>query len=55
MSEGIQAAILFLIIFAGCYASFRVGVAEGKEEERRKQQRIRATQYSIREQHFTRR
>jgi hypothetical protein len=53
MSEGIQAAILFTIVFASCYACFKVGIAEGKAEERRKQQRIRATQYSIREQHFT--
>lgn len=48
MSEGIQAAILFLIVSASCYACFRVGVADGKAEERRLQQRIRTTQYELR-------
>jgi hypothetical protein len=48
MSEGIQAAILFTIVFAACYACFKVGIAEGKAEERRLQQRIRATQYDLR-------
>jgi len=48
MNEGFQAAILFLIVFASCYACFKVGIAEGKAEERRLQQRIRATQYELR-------
>ncbi len=48
MSEGFQAAILFLIVFASCYACFKVGIAEGKAEERRLQQRIRITQYELR-------
>ena len=49
MNEGIQAAILFLIVFTSCYACFKVGVAEGKAEERRLQQRIRATTYALRQ------
>lgn len=48
MNEGFQAAILFLIVFASCYACFKVGIAEGKAEERRLQQRIRTTQYDLR-------
>jgi hypothetical protein len=48
MSEGIQAAILFTIVFVACYACLKIGITEGREEERRLQQRIRATQYELR-------
>ena len=48
MSEGIQAAILFVITFSACMICFKIGIIEGKQEERRLEQRIRATQYELR-------
>jgi hypothetical protein len=47
MSEGIQAAILFSIVFAACYTCFRIGVIDGREEERRMQKRIKAIQFDL--------
>lgn len=53
MSEGFQAALLFVIVFAGCYACFKVGIAEGRAEERRLRQRITATTYALRQERNT--
>ncbi len=55
MSENLQALILFLVVFAGCATCYKIGSMDGRDTERRKRQRIQATQNAIREQSFTRR
>lgn len=53
MNEGFQAALIFLIVFCSSYACFKVGVAEGRAEERRLRQRITATTYALRQERKT--
>lgn len=49
MSENLQAVIMFLIAFAGCMTCYKIGSMDGRDEERRKQQRIRAIQRDLRQ------
>lgn len=53
MNEGLQAAILFLIVFVACMTCYKVGSMDGRDTERRKQQRIRATQHDLRQNRAT--
>jgi hypothetical protein len=49
MSEGIQAAILFLIVFAACMTCYKIGSMDGRDTQRRQHQRIRAIQHDLRQ------
>lgn len=49
MSDNLQAAILFLLIFAACMTCYKIGSMDGRDTERRKQQRIRAIQHDLRQ------
>jgi hypothetical protein len=47
MSEGIKAAAIFLMVFVSCYLCYRIGIVDGREEERRMQKRIKAIQFDL--------
>lgn len=49
MSENLQAVILFFVVFAGCATCYKIGSMDGRDTERRKQQRIRAIQHDLRQ------
>lgn len=49
MNEGIQAAVLFLIVFAACMTCYKIGSMDGRDAERRMRIRIRATQHDLRQ------
>lgn len=49
MSENLQAVILFLVAFTACMTCYKIGSMDGRDTERRKQQRIRAIQHDLRQ------